>query len=92
MKKNNKKGSRGMDKKFQEQFDGLLEKYTELLLGESNEDLKGKVQIWALYSYIAKSMPALVKHWNDTYPEAKQEMMKVIAEIKQLNEEHRAKK
>ncbi|WP_028401341.1 YusU family protein [Ectobacillus panaciterrae] len=81
-----------MEKTFQEQFDGLLEKYTELLLGESNENLKEKVQMWALYSYIAKSMPALAKHWNDTYPDAKQEMMNVIAEIKQLNEAHRAKK
>lgn len=81
-----------MEKTFQEQFDGLLEKYTELLLGESNENLKEKVQMWALYSYIAKSMPALAKHWNDTYPDAKQEMMSVIAEIKHLNEAHRAKK
>ncbi|MFX3625176.1 MAG: YusU family protein [Ectobacillus sp.] len=81
-----------MDQKFQEQFDGLLEKYTELLLGESDEQLKEKVQMWALYSYIAKSMPALVKHWNDTYPDAKQSMMNLIAEIKQMNEQHRAKR
>jgi hypothetical protein len=81
-----------MEKTFQQQFDGLLEKYTELLLGESNEELKEKVQMWALYSYIAKSMPALAKHWNDTYPDAKQQMMKLIAEIKQLNDAHRAKK
>ncbi|MFD3448762.1 YusU family protein [Microbacteriaceae bacterium 4G12] len=80
-----------MDQQFQEQFDGLLEKYTELLLGESNEDLKEKVQMWALYSYIAKTMPALAKHWNDTYPDAKQQMMQLIAEIKELNEAHRKK-
>lgn len=81
-----------MTKVFEEQFDGLLEKYTELLLGQNDETLKKKVQMWALYSYIAKTMPALAKHWNDTYPDAKQEMMKLIAEIKQLNEEHREKK
>ncbi|MFB9757069.1 MULTISPECIES: DUF2573 family protein [Bacillaceae] len=81
-----------MKKEFEEQFDGLLEKYTELLLGQNDEALKKKVQMWALYSYIAKTMPALAKHWNDTYPDAKQEMMKLIAEIKQLNESHREKK
>lgn len=81
-----------MTKVFEEQFDGLLEKYTELLLGQNDEELKKKVQMWALYSYIAKTMPALAKHWNDTYPDAKQEMMKLIAEIKQLNEVHRERK
>ncbi|MCP8969650.1 YusU family protein [Ectobacillus ponti] len=81
-----------MEEKFQKQFDGLLEKYTELLLGEANGELKEKVQVWALYSYIAKSMPALAKHWNDTYPDAKQQMVQLVAEIKQLNEAHRAKK
>lgn len=81
-----------MTKVFEEQFDGLLEKYTELLLGQNDETLKKKVQMWALYSYIAKTMPALAKHWNDTYPDAKQEMMKIIAEIKQLNEAHRENK
>ena len=30
-----------MSEKFNEQFDGLLEKYTELLLGESNEERTG---------------------------------------------------
>ena len=55
-----------MSEKFNEQFDGLLEKYTELLL-ERAMKRKEQVQKWALYSYIAKTMPALVKHWNETY-------------------------
>lgn len=76
-----------MSEKFNEQFDGLLEKYTELLLGESNEERKEQVQKWALYSYIAKTMPALVKHWNETYPDAKEEMVQLITDIKRLNEE-----
>lgn len=80
-----------MSNKFEEQFDGLLEKYTELLLGESNEERKAQVQKWALYSYIAKTMPALVKHWNETYPGAKEEMVSLIAEIKKLNDEYRNK-
>lgn len=81
-----------MNEQFKGQFDGLLEKYIELLLGNSDEALKEKVEVWALYSHIAKSMPALAKHWNEMYPEAKSEMIKIIAEIKQLNEKHRAPK
>lgn len=81
-----------MDEKFQAQVDGLIEKYTELLLGEASEDLTEKVKVWALYTHIAKSMPALAKHWNETYPEAKAEMMKAIGDIKTLNEQHRARK
>ena len=78
-----------MDQKFIQQFDGLLEKYTELLLGESDHDKKAKVQMWALYTYISKSMPALVKHWNEKYPDAKDHMKDMIAEIRQLNEKYR---
>jgi hypothetical protein len=81
-----------MEEKLLAQFDGLLEKYTELLLGETNEELKQKVQAWALYTHIAKSMPPLAKHWNESYPEAKDGMKQLIAEIKELNEVHRAKK
>ncbi|EMA6342360.1 YusU family protein [Bacillus cytotoxicus] len=81
-----------MNEKFNEQFDGLLEKYTELLLGERSEERKEQVKKWALYSYIAKTMPALVKHWNETYPEAREEMVTLIADIKKVNEEHRSQK
>ncbi|WP_026585131.1 YusU family protein [Bacillus sp. J33] len=81
-----------MNDKLKDQLDGLLEKYTELLIGESNPELKEKVEAWALYSFIAKSMPPLAKHWNDTYPEAKEEMKALIAEIKAMNEEIRSKK
>ena len=80
-----------MDEKFLTQMDGLTEKYTELLLGETSEELAQKVKVWALYTHIAKSMPALARHWNETYPEAKAEMVKLIGEIKTLNEQHRAK-
>jgi hypothetical protein len=79
-----------MNQTFLEQFEALLEKYTELLLGKSDAELKEKVKVWALYSHIAKSMPALAKHWNERYPEAKEQMKQLIAEIKQLNDEERA--
>ncbi|HJV18023.1 MAG TPA: DUF2573 family protein [Bacillales bacterium] len=81
-----------MDKKiFAEQFDALMEKYAELLLGESSEEIKEKLKVWGIYSHIAKSMPALTKHWNGLYPEAKDEMKQIIEEIKLLNEQHRKK-
>jgi hypothetical protein len=78
-----------MEKVFVQQFEALLEKYSELLVGEANNEIKEKVKAWALYTHIAKSMPALAKHWNELYPEAKDEMKVIINEIKQLNEQHR---
>ncbi|MEH7480210.1 DUF2573 family protein [Neobacillus drentensis] len=68
----------------------MLEKYSELLVGESIDETKEKVKVWALYSHIAKSMPALAKHWNGLYPDAKEEMMQIINEIKVMNEQHRS--
>jgi len=81
-----------MEKKFADQFEALLEKYSELLVGETDEVTKEKVKIWALYTHIAKTMPALAKHWNGLYPEAKEEMIHIINEIKILNEQHRKQK
>ncbi|MBU7595411.1 YusU family protein [Metabacillus halosaccharovorans] len=81
-----------MDQKLKDQFDGLLEKYTELLLGDSSDELKEKVIMWALYSHISKSMPPLTKHWNASYPDAKDNLKVIINEIKVLNEKHRETK
>jgi hypothetical protein len=72
MKKIRKNGGKFMDETFLGQFESLMDKYTELLLGQTNEELKEKVKVWALYSHVAKSMPALAKHWNALYPEAKE--------------------
>jgi hypothetical protein len=81
-----------MDKReFDQQFDALIEKYAELLVGETNDEIKAKLRVWGLYTHIAKSMPALAKHWNGLYPEAKDEMKQIIDEIKLLNEQHRKK-
>ncbi|MFL6516625.1 MAG: YusU family protein [Bacillus sp. (in: firmicutes)] len=79
-----------MEKAFVKQFEALLEKYSELLVGESTDETKEMVKVWALYSHIAKSMPALAKHWNGLYPDAKEEMMQIINEIKVMNEQHRS--
>jgi hypothetical protein len=74
---------------FQKQFDALLDKYTELLVGEASSEKKEMVSQYALYSFIAKNMPALVKHWNSLYPDGKDEMKRIVGEIKELNEVHR---
>ncbi|WLR55692.1 YusU family protein [Mesobacillus subterraneus] len=80
-----------MDKNFTEQINGLLDKYTELLVGEGSADNVEKVKAWIIYSHIAKSMPPLARHWNEEYPEAKDQIKNVIAEVKELNEKNRQK-
>jgi len=81
-----------VDKEFLDKFDSLVTKYTELLLGEENEHLKKEVEIWMLYNHMAKSMPSLVKHWNGQFPEAKQQIVRVIGEIKKLNDNQKQNK
>jgi Protein of unknown function (DUF2573) len=76
---------------LQEQIDGLLEKYAELLIGDASGENKEKVKAWIIYNHIAKSMPPLAQHWNQSYPDAKEEIMHVIKEIKELNEQNRKK-
>jgi len=36
-------------------------------------------------------MPPLAKHWNAEYPDAKEQIKNVIAEVKELNEQNRQK-
>lgn len=79
-----------MGNELDEKLEGLLEKYTELLLGESTDALKQDVKQWIIYSHIAKSMPPLAKHFNETYPEAKEEIKETIQRIKLMNEAHRS--
>ncbi|WP_353854609.1 YusU family protein [Bacillus sp. Bos-x628] len=81
-----------MGNELDKKLEGLLDKYTELLLGETTDELKNDVKQWIIYSHIAKSMPPLAKHFNETYSEAKEEMKETIQRIKTLNETHRAKK
>jgi hypothetical protein len=78
-----------MVSEFEEKFDALIKKYTELLLGEWTEEKQEKVEKWVMYTYISKSMPALTKHWNEKYPQAKEDVVNLIKEIKTLNDQHR---
>jgi Protein of unknown function (DUF2573) len=79
-----------MDKNLRSQLDDLIEKYSELLIGSSELEHVEMVKAYVLYSSIAKSMPPLAKHWNESYPDAKEAMKELIGEMKKLNETHRA--
>lgn len=81
-----------MKTEFEEQFQALVSKYTELLVGESNDELNKKVEMWALYTHIAKSMPALASHWNKEFPEARNTLKELMEEIRSLNEQNRNQK
>ncbi|WP_170008093.1 DUF2573 family protein [Bacillus fonticola] len=72
---------------FDEAFQSLLAKYTELLLDQEGEDWVEDVSYWALYTHVAKSMPALAKHWNSQYPEAKEMMKEISLRVKKAHEE-----
>jgi hypothetical protein len=81
-----------VNKVFAQQFEALMSKYSELLVGDGSDEIREKVTMWALYSHVAKSMPALAKHWNELYPDAKTEIKQIMEEIKTLNQQHRATK
>ncbi|MGN1401031.1 MAG: DUF2573 family protein [Bacillus sp. (in: firmicutes)] len=76
---------------FDAQFESLVSKYTELLVGEANPMLIKKVETWIIYNHIAKTMPSLASHWNTQFPDAKEEVKSIIAEIKALNESKKTK-
>ncbi|MET3697459.1 uncharacterized protein DUF2573 [Bacillus oleivorans] len=78
-----------MNSEFEEKFHSLLQKYAELLTGESDKKIVEDVVKWAMYSQIAKTMPALAKHWNQMYPEAKVEMKQISLSIKEKNDKLR---
>ncbi|OPA80085.1 hypothetical protein BVG16_04865 [Paenibacillus selenitireducens] len=80
-----------MENSFIDQFDGLLEKYTELLIGEATPEQVEKIKVWALYNQMHKTMPNLTQHWTAMHPEAKAAVRALFEEVKQLNEAHRAK-
>lgn len=74
---------------FQQAFDALVATYSERLTGEKSPEIIEKVKIMTLYSYISKSMPPLAAHWNQAHPEAKEQLLKIFSEVKQLNEKLR---
>ena len=83
------KGVLAMDT-FYKNFEELFEKYSELLTGDSTQDVVGKVKIWALYSHMKKTMPALVQHWHQQNPESNQLVRQIFEDVQKLNQEHKA--
>ncbi|TDL32497.1 DUF2573 family protein [Jeotgalibacillus sp. S-D1] len=78
-------------KELSDQLKAMVDKYSELLIGDGSEESVEKVTQWILYNHIAKQMPALAKHWNSLYPEGKEEMKKVVLDIQKKNKELKAK-
>ncbi|WP_128893666.1 DUF2573 family protein [Longirhabdus pacifica] len=74
-----------MDQQFKDQFEGLFQKYTELLTGQESPEAIEKVKIWSMYNHIHKTMPALTSHWVKEFPEAKTQVRQIFEEVKQWN-------
>lgn len=74
---------------FQVEFNVLIEKYSDLLIGKSSPEMIEKIKIMAIYSYLSKAMPPLLNHWNQMHPDSRDVIKNIFAEIKQLNEEHK---
>lgn len=72
---------------FELGFKEFIAKYAELLTGDSSPEVIEKVQIYALYSHIHKTMPALAKHWLADNPEAKAKIKQIFEEIQKLNQQ-----
>lgn len=75
---------------FEKEFDGLVEKFAELLTGDATPDTVAKVKLWAVYNHIHKTMPNLAAHWSQTHPEARAEVRRLFEDIRARNEAHRA--
>lgn len=74
---------------FQEQFEGLIETFAELLTEDQSADMLEKIKIWCIYSHMHKTMPHLTAHWTKQHPEGKQAIRAIFEEIKQKNEAKR---
>lgn len=78
--------SQSWDAQAETAFDGLLQKYTELLIGKDDPESIEMIKKWAMFNHIHKTMPNLVRHWHDSHPEAKAAMRGIFEEVKSLNE------
>ncbi|MFB6366156.1 Protein of unknown function [Paenibacillus tianmuensis] len=79
-----------MNSRFAAEFEGLVEKYTELLTGDASAETVEKIKAWAIYNHIHKTMPALASHWNQQHPEGKADVRKLFEEVRDLNQKLKA--
>ncbi|MCI3919961.1 YusU family protein [Paenibacillus sp. TRM 82003] len=80
------------DPAVRESFESLLASYAEMLVGDKSADTVEQVKLWALYSHIHKTMPAMANHWNASHPEGKQAVRELFEHIKALNQAKNADK
>ncbi|HZG78938.1 MAG TPA: YusU family protein [Paenibacillus sp.] len=78
------------DPALRQSFDALIESYADLLIGDSSPEAVEQVKLWALYSHIHKTMPALANHWNAAHPDAKAAVRELFEDVKARNERKRA--
>ncbi|MGC5328137.1 DUF2573 family protein [Brevibacillus sp. SYSU BS000544] len=71
------------------ELDDLINKFTELLTGESNPDRVEMIKTWCIYSHMMKVMPPLIQHWGSepSHQEAKAQIKQIFDQIKQWNQE-----
>ncbi|HZG84664.1 YusU family protein [Paenibacillus sp.] len=74
------------DPSLRAQFDALIEQYAELLVGDNAPETVEQVKLWALYSHIHKTMPALANHWNAAHPEGKAAVRELFEDVKARNQ------
>lgn len=79
-----------MNSRFTEEFDGLVEKFSELLTGDTSSEMVEKIKVWAIYNHIHKTMPALASHWNHSHPEGKADIRKLFEEVRDLHQKLKA--
>jgi hypothetical protein len=75
-----------MYSEFDRDFDALVEKAAELLIGDSSPERIDQVKKWAIYNHLHKSMPALTSHWNQMHPQGKAEVRSIFEEIRDLHQ------
>jgi hypothetical protein len=72
---------------FPEQFEALVEKFAELVVGDTSPETVEQIKLWAVYNHIHKSMPALTSHWNQNHPEGKADVRKLFEAVRDMNQE-----
>lgn len=72
--------------RLDQEFEALVETFAERLVGDASPDTIAKIKMWAIYSHIHKSMPALASHWNQMHPEGKADIRRLFEEIRDRNQ------
>ncbi|TDF97523.1 DUF2573 family protein [Paenibacillus piri] len=74
-----------MNPEFAKEFDALVEKFAELLTGDSSPETVEKIKVWSIYNHIHRTMPALASHWNQSHPESRAVIRGLYEEVRDLN-------